>query len=158
MLRITLDLSPLGHALRELDQNLDTAMAEALQQAGEFVAQEARTNHGYTDRTGDLTRSIGVEVAGEFFGGDLVAEVSAVTPYAKFIEEGTRAHPIAARTKALRFRGRDGHYVFRRRVQHPGTKAYWFLAGALERVFPAVQERTSEGLRAGFKRSGFEVA
>ena len=41
------------------------------------------------------------------------------------IEFGTRSHPIAARrARVLRFRDEDGRTIFRRRVQHPGTRAY----------------------------------
>lgn len=47
--------------------------------------------------------------------------------HAEFIDKGTRPHPIVARNrKFLRFRGRDGRWVFRRRVMHPGTRPYRF--------------------------------
>src|SRR5688500_2626978 len=98
MLRFTLDVSPLGHALRALEDNLDDAMAEALREAAVAVASEARTHHEFTDRTGALTRSIHSEpTSGAFMSGDLSVEVVADAPYAKFVEDGTRAHPIEAR-------------------------------------------------------------
>lgn len=157
-LRFTLDLSPLGHALRELDDNLDDAMAGALRDAGIMVASEARTHHEFTDRTGNLSRNIRTEpVEGTFFGGDLSVQVVADTPYAKFVEDGTREHPIEARrAKALRYY-QNGRLMFRKRVQHPGTRPYLYLKGSLDRLFPAVTARHEQALRDGFARSGFEV-
>jgi hypothetical protein len=160
MLRITLDVSPLGHALRALDDNLDDAMAEALRESGVMVASEARTHHEFTDRTGALTRSIHSEpVEGTFLGNDLSVQVVADTPYAKFVEEGTRAHPIEARrAKVLRYH-QNGRLMFRKRVRHPGTRPYRYLQGALDRLFPtAVTQRVEQGLVQAFKQSGFEVA
>lgn len=160
MIRMTLDLSPLGHALRELDDNLDRAMAEAMLDAGNMVAAEARATHGFTDRTGALSRSIHAESSGgSFLDGTLDVAVVADTPYAKFVEEGTRAHVIEPRrAKALRWIGRNGRAVFARRVRHPGTKPYLFLVGALERLFPTlVTQQAEQGLVRAFKRSGFEV-
>jgi HK97 gp10 family phage protein len=160
MLRFTLDLSPLGQALSALEQNLDTAMAAALHDAGSMVANEARSNHAFTDRTGALSRSIHAQpVDGSFTGRNLTVDVVADTPYARFVEDGTRAHEIRARNaRTLKFRGRDGRWVFRRRVQHPGTKPYLYLKGALARLFPQVRERSERGLAIAFERSGFEIA
>jgi hypothetical protein len=53
------------------------------------------------------------------------------TPYAPFIEYGTKPHIIRARrAKALRFMQR-GKVVFRRWVRHPGTRPYQFLYRAV---------------------------
>lgn len=58
--------------------------------------------------------------------------------YAQFVHEGTRAHVIRARRKkALRFTGRGGVVVFRRQVNHPGTRARPFLEQALAEIAPA---------------------
>lgn len=46
--------------------------------------------------------------------------------YAPFVEFGTRPHLIRAKKKALRFTVR-GQVLFRRSVQHPGTRPYKFL-------------------------------
>lgn len=159
MLRFTLDVSPLGQALRALHQDLDISMAEAMYEAGSMVAEEAQRVHAYTDRSGKLSNSIHAEpVSGSFMGEDLFVDVMADTPYAKFVEDGTKAHPIVARNaKALRFYMR-GRLMFRKSVRHPGTKPTYFLKGALERLFPtAVTECAEHGLREGFKRAGFEV-
>jgi hypothetical protein len=158
MLRFTLDVSPLGQALRAIEDNLDDAVAEALRDAGVMVASEARTHHEFTDRTGNLSRKIRSEpTEGSFFGGDLSVQVVADTPYAKFVEDGTRAHPIEARrAKVLRYY-QNGRLMFRKRVRHPGTRPYLYLKGALDRLFPAVTARHEQALRDGFARSGFEV-
>lgn len=160
MIRVELDLSPLAEAMRALDQNLDESLALAMQQAGDFVSDRARSFHNYVDHTFDLTGSIHAEpVGGTFTQGTLHVDVVADAPYAKFVEDGTRAHPIrATRAKALRFRGRDGRYVFRRSVRHPGTKPRYFLKGALEQCFPQVLDQSVHGLVRAFEKSGFEVA
>jgi bacteriophage HK97-gp10 putative tail-component len=160
MLRFTMDLGPLSRALRELDQNLDSAMAAALHDTASMVANEARSNHAYTDRTGKLSRSIHAQpVDGTFTGRNLTVDVVADTPYARFVEDGTTAHMIVPRkAKALRWYARNGRAVFARKVQHPGTKPVYYLKGALERVFPQAIERSDQALRVAFARSGFEVA
>lgn len=47
--------------------------------------------------------------------------------YASFLEEGTPAHTIRARGRALRF-SVGGETIYRRSVNHPGTKATHFFS------------------------------
>jgi hypothetical protein len=58
------------------------------------------------------------------------------TKYALYVHEGTRSHFIKARRPggALRFRGRTGQWVFRRRVLHPGTKPRPWLTRSLYEI------------------------
>jgi hypothetical protein len=48
---------------------------------------------------------------------------------AKFLEEGTRPHLIVAHGKALRFVS-GGQVIFRKWVNHPGTKATRYMSEA----------------------------
>lgn len=83
-------------------------------------------------RTGRLRASIKVEqsrdTAGRYKTG---YSVSANTPYAAFVHEGTRPHVIVPVTASvLRFEV-GGSVVFARRVNHPGNRANPFLSRAL---------------------------
>ena len=91
----------------------------------EALAIEAvRLTQAYAPkRTGALAASVSYVMAPD---GES-ALIYATAPYAAFMEDGTKPHVIEARNaKALRFRGRTG-FVFRKRVNHPGTKAYRFM-------------------------------
>lgn len=75
-------------------------------------------------------------------------EVTNAVPYITVIEVGSGPHIIEPRPprRALKFVGRNGEYIFRRRVQHPGTRAYRPLMRAMRRLrrFTA---RAFEGLQ-----------
>lgn len=63
--------------------------------------------------------------------------VSFPVSYARYVHEGTRAHVIRAKNKkTLRFKGRGGGWVFRKKVNHPGTRARPFVEQALLEIAP----------------------
>lgn len=67
-------------------------------------------------------------------------EFGATAPYAPFVVDGTRAHRIVARNaRVLRFTTSGGQTLFRRAVNHPGTKPNPFAREAVEAVLPAVR-------------------
>jgi hypothetical protein len=77
--------------------------------------------------TGLLRKSTTVRVIS---AGDVVsAEAKAETDYAASVIEGSRPHVIRARKPGgfLRFPDQGGVYIFRRQVNHPGSKGnpYW---------------------------------
>lgn len=77
-------------------------------------------------RTGNLARSIQFELTG------MAVRVGSDDPIAKIMEFGSRPHVIQPRSKrVLRFQS-GGQVRFSRKVNHPGTRAYRFLRGALE--------------------------
>jgi hypothetical protein len=77
-----------------------------------------------------------------------VVMVNAV-PYIMPLEVGSRTHPITAGPgKMLRFIGRDGTYVFRKRVQHPGTRAYRSLRRSMRHMRRALRQ-SFDGLHEG---------
>ena len=62
-------------------------------------------------------------------GARFSATVEYPPKYGDYLDEGVRPHVIVARrAKVLRFMGRDGKIVYRRKVFHPGTnkKRGWF--------------------------------
>ncbi len=68
-------------------------------------------------------------------GVTLIGYVTAGTPYAFFVHEGTNPHPIEANSaKALMFEGGNGEMVFRKHVDHPGTPAQPWLKDAMVTV------------------------
>lgn len=82
----------------------------------------------------------------EGFGRELVGRVTAATPYAMFVHEGTRPHQIPtggseemkARGYPLRFYWpKKGRVVRFMSVQHPGTTAQPFLRDAMVHVISA---------------------
>lgn len=84
-------------------------------------------------RTHALQRSIGSTYRG---GGRWT--ISASSPHAKYVHNGTRPHVIRVRPgkHSLRFFWlRVGGVVYPVRVQHPGTKANPFLARAMHQVW-----------------------
>lgn len=87
-------------------------------------------------RTGALRRAITVRPSG------LRAAVDVNVPYATFLTEGTRPHPIVARrASVLRFFwGRIGKVVYFRRVNHPGTKPNLWYRDALD-TWPTILSR-----------------
>ncbi len=163
-MNVVLEITDLNRALEAAAANLDASVREGLAEAAELVEQSAKRQHGYQDRSGDLTKSIAAqEVGGAFFGGGLYADILADTPYAASIESGSKPHVIRAkRAKALRFTfglgaGRPGIGIFARQVNHPGTKAYRFLGEALERELDEATARVFDGALNALRDAGFEI-
>jgi hypothetical protein len=100
--------------------------------------------------TGELKASIGYELTpnGE------EALIYATAPHAIYVTDGTKPHVIEARNgQALKFIGAAGAPVYRRRVNHPGTKPNRFLERAIAETI-AEQSRTL-GLRDSLRRIFF---
>lgn len=104
----------------------------ALEIARTASEDEARRPHHPGDRpkTGRLGQGYQVRVAGRSTTFSVINKV----PYAAAIEFGTRPHLIKARTKTLRFRGRDGRWRNVKVVRHPGNPAYRVLETAAVKV------------------------
>jgi hypothetical protein len=87
---ITFELEGFDELLDGFADAADAAAEAAVERAAELTAEEARQNHPYTDRTGDLTDSLGTYPAqGKFRDGNLSAAAIAGTHYAKYVN----AHP-----------------------------------------------------------------
>jgi hypothetical protein len=85
------------------------------------AAQEsAKSTTLFKDKTGETRQSIKATVFPD--SGRVVARGAAMV-----LENGTRAHEISARSGGMLRFFVNGQAVFRRRVQHPGTKATHFM-------------------------------
>lgn len=127
MIDVRFDVAAFLADLKRIESDIAAGARQALGQAAALTAEAARSTTTFKDRTGKLRASItrGQKSTWHHF-------VKASTPYARFVEEGTKPHPIEARRKsALRF-VQAGTLRFAKRVQHPGTKPTHFMAKAQE--------------------------
>ncbi len=117
-----------------------------LYDVGNVAVAEVALHPGFTPRSGDLQKATKPRVVRTRNGR--ILRVANAKPYARAIEEGSKPHKIAARVgKALRFIG-SGGIVFRRAVNHPGNKPYWFLRSAMG----VAGTRAESMLHAGMQR------
>lgn len=104
--------------------------AIGLTMRGAIAAAEgsAKGTDRFRDRSGKTRQSVKGEYRGLYQGGFVTAGGAAA-----FLENGTRAHEIHARSaSALRFVV-NGQTFFRRMVRHPGTVPRPFMAEAAQR-------------------------
>lgn len=120
-------------ALERFQSMLKERYQQAMDQYLAAVIEEVNSSHPYTDRTGALTRSIRRGGVG-WHGDELRGEVTAGVPYAEYVEQGTRPHPIVARGARVLHFVVDGKDVFTPQVRHPGSKPYPFLGPAVLRT------------------------
>lgn len=141
------DIAAMRAAHDEFLANHSAMVGGALYDAGNIAVAEVILHPGFQPRTGKLQRATKFKVL-RTAGGKIVRLTNA-SSYAAPIEGGSRPHKIAAKNgKTLRFLGRDGSYVFRRVVNHPGTRPYWFLNRA--QIVAAARLKTQ--LEAGMRR------
>lgn len=96
-------------------------------------------------RTGRLRRSINSQTRDA--GTAISAIVGTNVQYARPLEEGSKPHEIVpVRKKMLSFMV-GGRRVFARKVNHPGTRAYRFLASSLQETAPANIARIRQTMR-----------
>lgn len=157
-IEIEFDISELTKAFKKVEKNLAKNVTQALELGGQLVANEAKQNHDYDDRTSVLTNSIMADdVQGSFKGGDLSITVAAGAPYGIFVEKDTKPHIIRPKQrKALRFPTGEG-FAFASEVQHPGTTGTHFLENAMESKLGKVVEMIEDATALSFEQAGFEV-
>jgi phage gpG-like protein len=105
------------------------------------VKEEKLSGQVLKNKTGRLRRSIHPEVGQT--SRSLVGTVGTNVVYAGIHEYGgqTRPHVIEAKRAAfLAFMGKDGNMVFRRKVNHPGSRLpeRSFLRSALKEMTPEI--------------------
>ena len=120
-------------ALERFQSMLRARYQQAMDQYLDAVIKEVNSSHPYKDRTGALTRSIRRCGMG-WHGDELRGEVTTGVPYGKYVEAGTRPHPIVARKGRVLHFVVDGKKVFTPQVRHPGSKPYPFLGPAILRT------------------------
>lgn len=117
----------LGKSDAVVRQEIDTAG----RQSGMIVTQVAMGESPVD--IGNLRASIGPPET-----NGMVTVITAHADYAKAVHDGTRAHPIVAHGKALKFPW-QGRMAYFKSVMHPGTKANPFMARALQKALTRVQ-------------------
>jgi len=151
------DLKSVLQKFKGVPERLEKTLSMALRMSADEASGEAKERHDYTDRSSNLTNSIGYDgPTGSFRNNDLEATVSAGAGYAVFVELGTRAHVIVPKyRKALRFPVAAG-FMFARKVNHPGTRARYFIRNAVQRTLPnLVEKHVPEAIELAFVQAGF---
>jgi len=125
MLTINLDLGNVPSVLARLaDAGVAQRVANAAAESYvDDTLEWIGAGRGFTTRTGQLEQSINWSPLSEG-----AVQVYANAEYAGYVETGTRPHVIAPKAgrKALKFAG-GGGFIFRRAVNHPGSKPYPFF-------------------------------
>ncbi len=125
LVSVHVDASAFNKHVDELGQGLLRAAERAMREALATAEAVATGTTVYRDRTGTLRRKTKTRRFSVLDG-----ELRADTPYARFVESGTRPHPIYPRNaQFLRFKVGD-RIVLARKVNHPGTKPGLFIANA----------------------------
>lgn len=123
---------------------------EVNEEAGKLAVAKARSDHQYTDRSGNLSSSNRYRLTRRKSGRLL--RISNTAPYAAAIDKGAKPHVIRARGNGyLRFRTSSG-WVRTRQVSHPGNKPYRFLRNATGEAFNLLGARFERKARALMRR------
>lgn len=117
-------------ALEALGATLQKTTTDVLKETAEYTKRQADETTLYNDRSGKLRSATQTF---EWKSG-LHAGIVNKTKYAKFIENGTRPHVIAARRAPFLhfFWAKEGRWVTTKKVNHPGTQQRPFFARAGE--------------------------
>lgn len=127
-MRAVVDSSATRRALADYTSDLLVRAHRVLELGIGQAEKLAKSTNAFKDRTGDGRKSI----HGDVSPGYLKAKLSAGKKQIKFIENGTKPHEIRARKARFLSFVVNGTRVFRRKVQHPGTKATHFMRDAVQ--------------------------
>jgi hypothetical protein len=148
---MTLDASAFTKWLGKAAKKLEAQTSLALRRTAEAAATYARLSKQYKSHTYGLRKSIHTKP------GKLDATVVADAPYAHFVENGTKRHPIEPKDRGSSPRQRqwlrfevNGQMVFARKVDHPGTYARPFMREAQERATPLFSRLVAEAATNAF--------
>lgn len=133
-------LSELRAAASKADDDIQATTRRAVSSAIAVGAVEMKTLVPF--KTGALHDSVEHRMTGEAEG-----VVEATAQHAASVDDGSRPHVIAARNAPLlRFRGRNGQWVSKASVNHPGAKAQPFSAKTAAAVEDALLLATNAGV------------
>jgi len=128
-MKIELKIKKLPKILQEdiAEKSLRRAVMIAAETYVKDIHDWIDSGRAFKPRTGNLQRSITWYMASENS-----ARIIGQADYAKFVEFGTKPHAILPkRRKALKIPTPEG-YIFRKRVNHPGSKPYPFFFANLQ--------------------------
>ncbi len=133
--------------LEAFPKESEKAIRVAIKDGMARIKKYAFLHHRFTSRSGMLGKSISSEYDDATMTGTVFLD-SAVAPYAKFVHDGTKPYTIVPKEKkALRWVALSyDHFIFAKRVHHPGIKADPFLYEAAEHVMPSIKEELQEEL------------
>lgn len=120
-----------AEALTRAPREVGAEVARAINWGTTKIANTAKQDHPYTDRTQNLTNSIGIIPAKQAIG-NVVGIAQAVMEYAEAVEDGTKPHG-----------------------DHPGSAPHPFMQPALEKNHDDIVRRISEAADRGLRRAGF---
>lgn len=144
-LSLNTDFDKLTAAFERAPEETRKAVRLEVKKAVRDIKEYAREHHRYTTRGGDLERRGIVTRVTDNKG---VLALSDAVPYAVFVHQGTKAHIIEPRVKlALRWTN-GSHFVFAKRVMHPGTRADPFLFEAADHELPRIQSRFADAIES----------
>lgn len=104
-------------------------MTEALDASGRVATRFVMTFPRFTPRTGKTQKATKHRVVRTSRGR--VMRFTNTAKHAGALESGARPHVIRVRSRNhLRFRGRNGQFVFRESVRHPGNRPFRFMSSA----------------------------
>lgn len=152
-----IDLSAVKKAHRRFLAAHDRAVDKSLDEAGDHAAHHVKTHSAFNRRSAarsvkDATKHKVIRTR----GGKLVRITNNKTrrgySVSAGLEHGTRAHTIRAKPgKSLAFRS-GGQLIFRKSVQHPGTRPYRFLSNATSAAHRFIGPRLKRQLSRVAKR------
>jgi hypothetical protein len=129
-------------------------MRKAVEDSLELVKEEARASHRFQPRTGRLAKSVEKAMTGNASG--IVFLNEAVAPHAVPIHDGSRPHVIIAKNSPrplLRWVS-GSRFMFKKQVNHPGTRPDPFLHRAADSMAPMVQTRLELGVEEALSEAG----
>lgn len=131
------------HFIRSHNRMVD----ESTELARSAVDREVDHNPPFTPRTGRLQKSVTTKFIRTASGTVVkVRSDGRIAPYNLAIEHGSRPHVIRARrAKALRFVW-HGTVMFRKAINHPGNRPYYFLRSATHAGYHALEMRLRLGM------------
>jgi hypothetical protein len=102
-------------------------LEKSLEDTGKTGVDYAKKHPRFTPRSGNLQKKNKHKV----IKNGRVLVISNSAKYAAAIDKGARPHDITAKNGGLlRFRGRGGAWVSKRRIKHPGNRPFQFLQNA----------------------------
>jgi hypothetical protein len=127
-----INLGPLKSAHQRFMKEAERAVNDVAEAAANMGAQIAKSGLQSHVRTGKMLKTTRGSVVRR--GLNRVIKLTNDAKYAPYFEFGTVPHPIVARrARYLRFPDASGNIIFRKRVFHPGNKAFLVFAAAHNR-------------------------
>lgn len=146
MFELHIRAEPFAQWLRRAAEMLQTDARQSLGQSVALALAHAKGSRAFKDQTGKLRGSIT-----RFERGTWRMGIQATAKHAKFVEDDTKAHRIEAKKgNVLRF-VQAGRVMFRRSVQHPGTKGTHFMQRAGELGGQALEDFLERAVKRSFR-------